>query len=168
MAQGSHSADSAECLSTSGVGSLNTHSPPLQQQNYHIRNVSAADNNYTHHTIEACTVGGLQILFPTIIDNHFSRRLGKYYDVQDTGSAITLASEPFFQRIGVRRVHARISVLGLAANSAGVIRWRANFKLNSRNADQSFELASFILTSLTSSLPLQSVDTSFSTWNQIP
>ncbi|XP_070854450.1 uncharacterized protein [Drosophila suzukii] len=85
----------------------------------------------------------------------------------DTGSTITLASESFVQRIGVHRTHARISILGLAANNAGHTRGRAHFKLRSRHSDHIIEMDSFILSSLTSSLPEQTIDTSSSTWKEI-
>lgn len=43
----------------------------------------------------------------------------------------------FFQRKGVRRVHARISVLGLAANRTGETRGCANFELRSHSSTRS-------------------------------
>ncbi|KAM8719033.1 hypothetical protein ACLKA7_011696 [Drosophila subpalustris] len=144
-------------------------SQPLAQETQPVGSVPPKDSNYSHHTLENIPIAGSQTLLPTILadvidawGNTTTCRM-----LLDKGSTITLASESFVQRIGVRRTHARISVLGLAANSAGVTRGRAHFKLRSRNSNQVVELASFILASLTSSLPAQAIDTSSSTWKQI-
>ncbi|XP_041631681.2 uncharacterized protein [Drosophila kikkawai] len=142
---------------------------PPGQEIHQSGSLPPAENNFTHHTLENISAAGSQTLLPTILadvvdawGNTTTCRL-----LLDTGSTITLASESFVQRIGVRRTHARISVLGLAANSAGVTRGRAHIKLRSRHSDQTVELVSFILNSLTSSLPAQAIDTSSSTWKQI-
>jgi len=67
------------------------------------------------------------------------RRLGnttKSRMLLDTGSTITLASEPFVQWIGVHRTHARFSIFGLAANNAGHTRGHSHFRLRSQHSHQ--------------------------------
>ncbi|XP_044779747.1 uncharacterized protein LOC123327400 [Drosophila simulans] len=145
------------------------HNQPLAREGHRLGSETPAENNFTHHTLENIPAAGSQTLLPTILadvidawGNTTTCRL-----LLDTGSTITLASESFVQRIGVRRTHARISISVSAANSAGVTRGRAHIKLRSRHSGQTVELVSFILTSLTSSLPAQVIDTSSSTWRQI-
>nr|XP_041631969.1 uncharacterized protein LOC121502441 [Drosophila kikkawai] len=161
--------DSRDRPSTSQAASTIGQNQPPGQEIHQSGSLPPAENNFTHHTLENISAAGSQTLLPTILadvvdawGNTTTCRL-----LLDTGSTITLASESFVQRIGVRRTHARISVLGLAANSAGVTRGRAHIKLRSRHSDQTVELVSFILNSLTSSLPAQAIDTSSSTWKQI-
>nr|XP_041630444.1 uncharacterized protein LOC121501913 [Drosophila kikkawai]XP_041630467.1 uncharacterized protein LOC121501916 [Drosophila kikkawai] len=161
--------DSRDRPSTSQAASTIGQNQPPGQEIHQSGSLPPAENNFTHHTLENISAAGSQTLLPTILadvvdawGNTTTCRL-----LLDTGSTITLASESFVQRIGVRRTHARISILGLAANSAGVTRGRAHIKLRSRHSDQTVELVSFILNSLTSSLPAQAIDTSSSTWKQI-
>ncbi|XP_044778690.1 uncharacterized protein LOC123327154 [Drosophila simulans] len=163
------SVDSRDRPAVSHAGSTIGHNQPLAREGHRLGRETPAENNFTHHTLENIPAAGSQTLLPTILadvidawGNTTTCRL-----LLDTGSTITLASESFVQRIGVRRTHARISILGLAANSAGVTRGRAHIKLRSRHSGQTVELVSFILTSLTSSLPAQVIDTSSSTWRQI-
>ncbi|XP_070068173.1 uncharacterized protein [Drosophila takahashii] len=155
--------------STSRAGALTSINQLRHQEDPPSGNVPSVENNYTHHTLENIPVAGLQTLLPTILadvidawGNTTTCRM-----LLDTGSTITLASESFVQRIGVHRTHARISILGLAANNAGLTRGRAHFKLRSRHSDHHIEMVSFILPSLTSSLPAQAIDTSSTTWKQI-
>ncbi|XP_044779750.1 uncharacterized protein LOC123327402 [Drosophila simulans] len=166
---GTASVDSRDRPAVSHAGSTIGHNQPLAREGHRLGSETPAENNFTHHTLENIPAAGSQTLLPTILadvidawGNTTTCRL-----LLDTGSTITLASESFVQRIGVRRTHARISILGLAANSAGVTRGRAHIKLRSRHSGQTVELVSFILTSLTSSLPAQVIDTSSSTWRQI-
>ncbi|XP_041633403.1 uncharacterized protein [Drosophila kikkawai] len=161
--------DSRDRPSTSQAASTIGQNQPPGQEIHQSGSLPPAENNFTHHTLENISAAGSQTLLPTILadvvdawGNTTTCRL-----LLDTGSTITLASESFVQRIGVRRTHARISVLGLAANSAGVTRGCAHIKLRSRHSDQTVELVPFILNSLTSSLPAQAIDTSSSTWKQI-
>ncbi|XP_043062753.1 uncharacterized protein LOC122319488 [Drosophila yakuba] len=163
------SVDSRDRPAVSHAGSTIGHNQPLAREGHRLGSETHAENNFTHHTLENIPAAGSQTLLPTILadvidawGNTTTCRL-----LLDTGSTITLTSESFVQRIGVRRTHARISILGLAANSAGVTRGRAHIKLRSRHSGQTVELVSFILNSLTSSLPAQVIDTSSSTWRQI-
>ncbi|XP_070068129.1 uncharacterized protein [Drosophila takahashii] len=136
------SVNNSNLPSTSRAGALTSINQLRHQDDPPSGNVPSVENNYTHHTLENIPVA-------------------------DTGSTITLASESFVQRIGVHRTHARISILGLAANNAGLTRGRALFKLRSRHSDHHIEMVSFILPSLTSSLPAQAIDTSSTTWKKI-
>ncbi|XP_043063191.1 uncharacterized protein LOC122319659 [Drosophila yakuba] len=163
------SVGSCDRPAVSHAGSTIGHNQPLAREGHRLGSETPAENNFTHHTLENIPAAGSQTLLPTILadvidawGNTTTCRL-----LLDTGSTITLASESFVQRIGVRRTHARISILGLAANSAGVTRGRAHIKLRSRHSGQAVELVSIILNSLTSSLPAQVIDTSSSTWRQI-
>nr|XP_044248782.1 uncharacterized protein LOC123002531 [Drosophila takahashii] len=163
------SVNNSNLPSTSRAGALTSINQLRHQDDPPSGNVPSVENNYTHHTLENIPVAGLQTLLPTILadvidawGNTTTCRM-----LLDTGSTITLASESFVQRIGVHRTHARISILGLAANNAGLTRGRAHFKLRSRHSDHHIEMVSFILPSLTSSLPAQAIDTSSTTWKQI-
>ncbi|XP_043650079.1 uncharacterized protein LOC122618022 [Drosophila teissieri] len=163
------SVDSRDRPAVSHAGSTIGHNKPLAREGHRLGSETPAENNFTHHTLENIPAAGSQTLLSTILadvidawGNTTTCRL-----LLDTGSTITLASESFVQRIGVRRTHARISILGLAANSAGVTRGRAHIKLRSRHSGQTVELVSFILNSLMSSLPAQVIDTSSSTWRQV-
>ncbi|KAH8317326.1 hypothetical protein KR074_003821, partial [Drosophila pseudoananassae] len=120
----------------------------------------------SHHSLErANNPALLPTVVANVIDtwgNETSCRL-----LLDTGSTITMVSESFIQRIGIPRTHARISVVGLGANPAGVSRGRASFTLLSRTTTASLEVSCLIMSSLTSTIPAQQVKSNATIWTKI-
>ncbi|XP_046868923.1 uncharacterized protein LOC124461446 [Drosophila willistoni] len=121
------------------------------------------------HTLENIPYTGSQTLLPTILTSVKDAR-GKTFTCRallDTGSTVSLATESFVQRIGMRRTHAKVPVRGLAANRAGVTRGLVKFRICSCNSDHNIEVETYILSTLTSALPAQNVDMSSTQWKEI-
>ncbi|XP_046865635.1 uncharacterized protein LOC124459899 [Drosophila willistoni] len=121
------------------------------------------------YTLENIPYAGSQTLLPTILTSVKDAR-GKTFTcraLSDTGSTVSLATESFVQRIGMRRTHAKVPVRGLAANRAGVTRGLVKFRICSCNSDHNIEVETYIVSTLTSALPAQNVDMSSTQWKEI-
>ncbi|XP_033254138.1 uncharacterized protein LOC117193495 [Drosophila miranda] len=123
----------------------------------------------SHHTLERKFVAKSQAILPTILativdswGNETTCRI-----LLDTGSTITMVAESFIQRIGLPRTHARIPVVGLGANPAGVTRGRATFTLLSRTSSASVVVTGLIMNTLTSSIPAQRIESNTPMWKRI-
>ncbi|XP_068144891.1 uncharacterized protein [Drosophila tropicalis] len=141
----------------------------VQTTRCHQVTVPKHSKRVSRHTLENIPYAGSQTLLPTILTSVKDAR-GKTFTCRallDTGSTVSLATESFVQRIGMRRTHAKVPVRGLAANRAGVTRGLVKFRICSCNSDHNIEVETYILSTLTSALPAQNVDMSSTQWKEI-
>ncbi|XP_068158452.1 uncharacterized protein [Drosophila tropicalis] len=141
----------------------------VQTTRGHQVTVPKHSKRVSRHTLENIPYAGSQTLLPTILTSVKDAR-GKTFTCRallDTGSTVSLATESFVQRIGMRRTHAKVPVRGLAANRAGVTRGLVKFRICSCNSDHNIEVETYILSTHTSALPAQNVDMSSTQWKEI-
>ncbi|XP_055909573.1 uncharacterized protein LOC129944268 [Eupeodes corollae] len=103
-----------------------------------------------------------QTFLPTILSyvrNH-QGELIKCRVLLDTGSQSSFITEALAQRIGLRRKHSRIPILGLSSTNAGHTNGYMSISLASRVSNTVLQCDVHILSKLTSNLPTHSVDSS--------
>ncbi|XP_041449923.1 uncharacterized protein LOC121404463 [Drosophila obscura] len=156
-----------EEIRTTPSVAVNTSADPNLCSPMHAAEVDPAV--VSHHTLERGVLATSQAILPTILativdswGNETTCRI-----LMDTGSTITMVSESFIQRIGLSRTHARIPVVGLGASPAGVTRGRATFTLLSRTSTTSVVVTGLIMSTLTSSIPAQRIESNTPMWGKI-
>ncbi|XP_041451284.1 uncharacterized protein LOC121404932 [Drosophila obscura] len=156
-----------EEIRTTPSVAVNTSADPNLRSPMHAAEVDPAV--VSHHTLERGVLATSQAILPTIlatiVDSWGDETTCRI--LMDTGSTITMVSESFIQRIGLSRTHARIPVVGLGASPAGVTRGRATFTLLSRTSTTSVVVTGLIMSTLTSSIPAQRIESNTPMWGKI-
>ncbi|XP_055911959.1 uncharacterized protein LOC129945983 [Eupeodes corollae] len=135
-------------------------SASLQNQSSGTPNPYAITHLVSNHSREFSL--RKQTVLPTILAK-LENNKNQLIDVRvllDTGSQSSFISESCVQKLGLRRTHARIPVLGLGSMEAGFTKGVVSLKLLSRYSSTFLTVDALVLTKLTSNLPSNSFDIS--------
>ncbi|XP_055842658.1 uncharacterized protein LOC129909610 [Episyrphus balteatus] len=106
-------------------------------------------------------------LLPTILAK-IQDIQGNFVDCRvllDSGSQSTFIVESLVQRLGIKRTHSKIPILGLSSTEVGYTKGRISLNIHSRFNSSHLFVDAFILDKLTSNLPSKSID--ISSWSYI-